>query len=119
MITGFDIYLLTRADYIQLVFLTFGTISAIGSIILAIIVGINKSFGDDISFEKKILKWCVPITLFLLLVGILTPSSKEIAAIYLVPKIVNNEQVQQVPENAMKVLNLKLQEWIKDLEEKK
>ena len=40
------------------------------------------------------------------------PSTKEACAIYLIPKIANNEQVQKIPENALRLLNAKLEEWI-------
>jgi hypothetical protein len=45
----------------------------------------------------------------------LIPTTEEMAAIYLLPKIANNEQVQQVPDKAMQLLNGKLDEWIADV----
>jgi hypothetical protein len=54
-----------------------------------------------------------------LMVAVFIPSTKEYVAIYLIPKIVNNEQVQQIPEKAMTILNSKLNEWITDQHKKK
>ena len=54
-----------------------------------------------------------------LMVAVFIPSTKEYVAIYLIPKIVNNEQVQQIPEKAMNILNSKLNEWITDQHKKK
>jgi hypothetical protein len=54
-----------------------------------------------------------------LLIGLFTPSTKEMVAIYMIPKIVNNEQVQKLPDNAMKFLNGKFEEWINDMAGKK
>ena len=48
----------------------------------------------------------------------LVPSTKEFAAIYLIPKIANNEQVQKVPDNLLKLLNAKLEDWINDVGKK-
>ena len=48
---------------------------------------------------------------------ILIPNLKEAAAIYLIPKMVNNENVQELPNDATKLLRLKLNEWINDLTE--
>ena len=37
---------------------------------------------------------------------ILIPSKKEALAIYIIPKVLNNQQVQELPENALKYLNV-------------
>jgi hypothetical protein len=49
-------------------------------------------------------------------VGCLIPSSKQAAAIYLVPKIANNEQVKQLPNNAVSLLNKQLEAWMADFD---
>ena len=51
-------------------------------------------------------------------VRMFTPTQKEMAAIYLLPKIVNNEQVRELPSNVLTLMNKKLEEWIDDLGEK-
>jgi uncharacterized BrkB/YihY/UPF0761 family membrane protein len=64
----------------------------------------------------------VIITLNILLfafIKVLLPTTKEFAAIYLIPKTVNNEQIQKIPDNAAKLLNAKLEEWITDTTKKK
>jgi len=43
------------------------------------------------------------------------PTTKEFAAIYLIPKVVNNEQVQKLPDNAVRLMNEKLEQWIEDV----
>jgi len=50
--------------------------------------------------------------------AILVPTTKEAVAIYMIPKIANNEQVQKLPDNAMKFLNGKLEAWINDMADK-
>lgn len=54
------------------------------------------------------------LILFLTLT-VFTPSSKLIATIYLAPKIINNEEIQKIPNNALKLLNSKMEEWIEDI----
>ena len=44
------------------------------------------------------------------------PSTKQMIAIITIPKIVNNEQVQEMPDNALKLINKKLREWAEDTE---
>lgn len=43
-----------------------------------------------------------------------TPSSKTVAAMYLIPKIANNEMINQIPEKALNVLNKKLDSWLEE-----
>lgn len=50
--------------------------------------------------------------------AVFTPTTKEFAVIYLLPKIVNNTKVQQMPNKALAVLNKKLDEWASDLQGK-
>ncbi len=48
-----------------------------------------------------------------------TPTTKEAVAIYVIPKVVNNEQVQSIPDNLSKLFNVKLEEWVNDTINKK
>lgn len=48
-------------------------------------------------------------------IAAVTPDSKTLAAMYLIPKLVENDGSQKIPDKALKVLNLKLDEWVKDL----
>ena len=52
---------------------------------------------------------------FLLLFSTFIPKSKTIAAMYLVPKIIENKQVSELPEKMVKLLNVKMDDWINDL----
>jgi hypothetical protein len=42
------------------------------------------------------------------------PTSKQMAVIYIVPKIVNNQTVQQLPSHLMKLLDDYIENLIKD-----
>jgi len=57
---------------------------------------------------KRLMKYIVICTI----IYSLTPSSQTAAAMYLVPKITSNENFQNVPSKALKVLNSKLDEWV-------
>lgn len=54
-----------------------------------------------------------------LLISLFLPTTEEAAAIYLLPKIANNQRVQELPDNALKFLNAKLEEWIDENKPKK
>jgi len=102
------VYWITRFDAIN--------VFAIVSVVLGGISGLFCFMHCSIEEEMHNLgRWLrIPITI--LLIGILLflfiPSTKEACAIYLIPKIINNEQVQHVPEKALRLLNAKFDEWI-------
>ena len=67
---------------------------------------IKKSFN----YIKK----NVYVLILIIFMNIFTPSSKTIATMYLLPKIVNNEEVQKIPGKALDMLNLKMDEYLSD-----
>jgi len=71
---------------------------------------INEEELNSKFVKKHLCRIWIPILLFLL--AILTPNLKEMAAIYLIPKVVNNEQVQQIPQKGLELLELQLNKWI-------
>lgn len=120
--TGFDIYLFTRLDgiYNMCHALTFflGICGGIPTVIL--LVGAHIEHNED--FKKigvKLIKYVLPAWIFFVMCVLFIPTTKEYAAIYMIPKIANNEHVQNIPDKAANVLELKLQEWIKDMTEEK
>lgn len=68
---------------------------------------------------KRIFKVFIPIFILFWLCCLLIPTSKEMAGIYLLPKIANNENVKAIPNKSMEIVNLKLDEWIKDMRDNK
>jgi hypothetical protein len=113
MITSWDIYWITRLDAINTTFCVTWAII----LIVALFSPLIYITLDDMSGNKKVFWKGVKISVVVFLVAIMmqvfTPSTKEFAAIYLIPKIANNEQVQRVPDNFVKLLNSKMEEWIK------
>ena len=81
----------------------------------------NESWSDSVSVEDTLKYFgrfaalSFLIVLFSLSILTFVPRTKEAAAIYLIPKMVNNEAVQEMPGDAVKLLQLKLDEWINDL----
>lgn len=112
MITGMDIYLVTRLDNIIETNIVFSVLSFMGMITTSLLA---LTMVYDWSDIKKYFKLCAGVFIITSLIGLMVPTSKEAAAIYLIPKIVNNEQVQKVPENALKLLNTKMEQWINDM----
>ena len=106
MITGWTIYWITRLDSIDAMW-------AVG-------IGICFALGSFMFLlsESIIRKVWIPISIALVFVLLLvaTPSTKEAIAIYVIPKITNNEDVSQIPSNFAKLINEKLQDWMKDVD---
>ena len=46
--------------------------------------------------------------------GIMIPNTKQAATIYVLPKIINNEQAQQVPKKLLDLFDSKVDEWTKE-----
>lgn len=124
MISAWEVYLFTRLDAIHVIAGAAIVMAAIGLLLF----GIHYFFEDmwerdDDNKEKKktvkTIKRLVAVAISGLLVCVIIPSTKEAAVIYLLPKIANNEQVQKMPENFVKLLNTKMEAWIEDFEKDK
>lgn len=126
--TGWTIYWITRLDGLQnlsngmviigsgvALFLLAGLVSIMGG-------GCGHDDSEKVDFSKWFKRLLMP-SLLCIITGIIgsvfLPTTKEAAAIYLLPKIVNNQQVQELPDNALKFLNAKLEEWIDENKPKK
>lgn len=104
MITSWDVYWITRLDSIGVfLFLVMVAFFFLGCIFLA----------KDNVFSKITIA-CFAISFLIGIISVFSPSTKECAMIYLIPKIANNEQIQKVPDNAARLLNAKMEEWIND-----
>ena len=68
-------------------------------------------------YSPKIIVWIKKIAVLLILCTIFSvtiPTTKEAAVIYLLPKVIKNEQCQQIPTNFVKFLNLKMEKWLNE-----
>lgn len=113
--TGWEIYWLTRLDVFRVVLKVPAIIALVLGVILAVVY-VFSVVSDETEKEKRATTIGGRVTLFLLTVASIfglavaaTPTSKEMAAILVIPKIVNNEQVKELPENVIGLAN----EWIK------
>jgi len=76
---------------------------------------------EDAKIKTKLLfrKYIIISTITCLIIStiyVFIPTTKQVAFIYMAEKISNNEDAKQIPQNSIKFLNLKLQEYIKDQE---
>lgn len=116
--SGWLIYFITRCDYLQDLAVVGVVMGVVMLIISLILWSIYMDNGDDDMF--KVLKVvffriAIPLTAIAAILFCTIPNSKEMSAIYLIPKIVANERVQELPNNALDVLNTKFEAWIEDM----
>lgn len=96
-ITQFQMYLITSLDAFMTAFIMFGIV---GAFVVAMI-----------GCEYRRVFWFMPIPLISIVLGVLTPSTKQMAAILIVPAIVNNEEVQKLPNSILGLAD----EWLEEL----
>lgn len=112
--TSFDIWLWLSLDNIRIVLGGTCLSIAIGCAWLGLGVILIEDTSLNATSSKKAFKWVsiisAPLLVFSLVGFALAPSTKDMAVIYFLPKIINNEQIQRVPEVAMKMLRDKLDE---------
>jgi hypothetical protein len=111
MISPWLIYFIGIADRVGGVF-AFISIASI----MALAVGIG--ILSDSNNSLKALKIPFIIAIICGLIAIFTPSSKTVAAMVVIPPIVNNEQLQELPNNVLEFINEYLKDAKKSLKEK-
>jgi len=107
-LTHFQMYLITRVDTLGLMFSSCGVLATGGSIVSA-----YTSYALDLKSRS----WCIPIGclgLIMMFISCLIPTKSDIALIYAVPAIVNNQDVQSIPPELAKLARVKLEEMVKE-----
>jgi hypothetical protein len=73
---------------------------------------------SDIRAAKLVKPWrnlAIVALILSSLITIFSPRSGTLAAMYMVPKIVENKQLTAVPDKVLKVMNAKLDSWLEDI----
>ena len=125
MITSAQVYWLLMLDSIKGVVFGFGIVGAMlsGFLFTGTMIAFLATVGDDYNKEehKAIGVWArwsfVPffILLAILLSSALIPNTKQMATIMVAPKIINNEQVQELPSQVLELAN----DWLEELKPNK
>ena len=113
MITPSFIYWITRLDYFTSISMMFAIISGFG-LLISIVGLINTTYSEDetgILISHKVLRISAPIFFIAILFLTFLPTTKEACAMYIIPKIVNNEGIQNIGKE---FYDLAL-DWMKEL----
>ena len=111
MISPWLIYFIGIADKVGGVFAFTATALCFFCVIL--FVGVAEGQVNINTLKKPFI-----IAVICGLIAIFTPSSKTVAAMVVIPPIVNNEQVQQLPNNVLEFINDYLKDAKKSLKDK-
>jgi TRAP-type C4-dicarboxylate transport system permease small subunit len=130
--TGFEIYLILQLNSIILVLALICAFLVIYGLVSIVADNIQRSIllesphRDDIADSsarwkkhRARAKFILPLGVIFFLLALFIPTTKEYVVIKVVPKIVNNEQVQELPDNLMRFINNWLKENTKESEGRK
>lgn len=115
--THMDMYWLVKLDDIRSLAGMFGMLLLISTIVSIAAICIMYDMNNRIVSNalKKIPLLFFLLGFILLSSHALIPSTKQAAAIYLVPKMVNDEDVKEIAANSMGILKLQTEKWIEGL----
>lgn len=92
------------------------------SVIIVVFIGgvwLDKGAHDDeLEGIWKHIRFYLLIPLFALILLIILPTTKQVAAIYFIPKVISNKQVRKMPDKIVKLANSWMDEQIKDIKGK-
>lgn len=119
------LYLFTRLDNIIVFCVTLVSISSIAILVLGIAYALIRTSSfmdkDDEKQLSQFKKWIIRLIVFTMFFSVLIifiPSTKEVAFIYLGGKLAdygsNNEDLKQIPDNAIKMLNNKMEQYLEE-----
>ena len=120
--SAWTIYFLVMLDSICMLWTVF-TIVSLLAFVINLIVMVN-CFENNNYVEK----WCTKFTtknwyrfliafLFFITCATLTPTTKQMCAIYVIPKIANNERLRDIGDKSMTLVEKKFEEWVNDITE--
>lgn len=116
-ITPFDIYLVSLASkvlfFFEIMAWIFGFCSIVAFAILFVACAENATDEEKSVFKKYANRLAVAF-ISIMMAYTLIPNSKTIAAMLLVPAVVNNEHVQNSAGNALEALEEMTKQWLKD-----
>jgi len=117
-----QLYFLLKLNTIVGVFVIASVLLAITCLALLIVWGARESDFNDTETIKKLIKrhfkWLLPLSLFFALTAAFIPSTKEMAALIVVPKIceaaTSNKELMALPGDIVSLASA----WIKELRPK-
>lgn len=89
-------------------------IGIIGSLFIPFVYLMTLGSYSEIKFPKFWFGISIAILSIGTILSTFIPTTKELVAIYSIPRVINNEKVNQIPEKLLEYANLKLDDLVKD-----
>lgn len=115
MVSALEIYLIGVADEVSMFF---GILTMLCTFVFGLLMLHVVSDGGT-EGQKKWLKIDICLLLCFFFSATITPSSKTLAAMYVVPAVVNSERLQSVGSDGLEILQELTKQWLKDLKDEK
>lgn len=118
-ITPFDVYLVMQLDSINSACSIIFGVLVVATAVCLITGLVDRSFSSckqDNDYVRGNVKLRIgakvgAVTLVFLLLAAFIPSTKTAASMFLLPAIANNKEVQQLPEDLLKMVRGLVKEW--------
>lgn len=114
--TGLEVYLIGILDNIHAVlgYLIFASVAVIGTVGIAVFIGCHDISDIPDGFWKHV-KHALLILMFLVVSKTLLPDTKLLAAMYIIPAVVNSEKVATMGTNLLETLTALTNKWMKEV----
>lgn len=111
MISGWELYVVLKLDSFQAFFEVVGgvgLISSIGGLIVATVASLDydETTKTIANKARSLLRKTAVIFGLFVIAGVLLPSTKQAAAILIIPKIATNENVEMISDEAKSLYSL-------------
>ena len=109
-LTGLELFFILKLDDLRSLFSVVVACMVMGSFLVVL-------FWDEIELQNKVKKVKMVVISLIACILILAalPSTKQMAAIIILPSVLQNEKVQQLPEQLLDVLGLSVDAIKKEL----
>lgn len=114
--TGLEVYLIGILDNIHAVlgFSIFASVAIIGVVGIAVLECCHDTSDIPDGFWKRA-KCALLILMFLVVSKTLLPDTKLLAAMYIIPAVVNSEKVATMGTNLLETLTALTNKWMKEV----
>lgn len=104
--SAWELYFLLKLDDVRFLLRLFGILGVFFGIGLGLWGAFRRDEKMDLKPVNMAWKIFIPAWLLAISMATLLPSTKQMAAIMVVPAIVNNEQIQKLPNEVMELLGM-------------
>ena len=111
MVSHFGLYLISIASGVRVAACVFGIVTLSVSLIAVFLGGFFLETNEEVGSFRERFKQTLVIGTATTLFGLMVPNSREMAAIYVVPKIANSESLAEIGQS-VKTLFV---EWAEEL----